>query len=193
MKDIHSGAAAVVWDLDGTLVDSVADLATSLNLLADELGHPHLPLARVRSIIGDGATKLIKRAYGEENYQRDQLFRFLEIYQEHLLDRIEGMLLHIGGTSIFPLALIVIFSLRRRRYLLLPVIIGAAIALGIVGDPAAMPNQLAVRGTDRCQDILGRANTGSGNGDHAMCQRPSSEYGASQRSAGGYVDDGNNG
>ncbi|WP_303723037.1 HAD family hydrolase [Malonomonas rubra] len=76
----------LLFDLDGTLVDSVADLTTSLNLLADELGHPHLPPEHVRTIVGDGATKLIKRAYGEENYQREQLFRFLAIYGEHLLD-----------------------------------------------------------------------------------------------------------
>jgi len=76
----------LLFDLDGTLVDSVADLALSLNLLADELGHPHLSTDHVRSIIGDGASKLIKRAYGAENYQRQYLLRFLEIYAEHLLD-----------------------------------------------------------------------------------------------------------
>ncbi len=77
----------LLFDLDGTLVDSVADLALSLNLLADELGQPRLTTERVRSIVGDGATKLIKRAYGEENYQREHLLRFLEIYAEHLLDQ----------------------------------------------------------------------------------------------------------
>ncbi len=77
----------LLFDLDGTLVDSVADLTTSLNLLADELGHPHLTADYVRSIVGDGATKLIKRAFGPENYQREQLFRFLDIYSEHLLDQ----------------------------------------------------------------------------------------------------------
>lgn len=77
----------LLFDLDGTLVDSVADLTTSLNLLAKELGHPQLSTDYVRSIVGDGATKLIKRAYGAENYQREQLLRFLEIYGEHLLDQ----------------------------------------------------------------------------------------------------------
>lgn len=76
----------LLFDLDGTLVDSVADLALSLNLLADELGHPQLTVEKVRSIVGDGATKLIKRAYGADNYQRGHLLRFLEIYGDHLLD-----------------------------------------------------------------------------------------------------------
>ncbi|SHI90905.1 phosphoglycolate phosphatase [Malonomonas rubra DSM 5091] len=76
----------LLFDLDGTLVDSVADLTLSLNLLAKELGYQQLKPDRVRDMIGDGATKLIKRAYGEENYKREYLFRFLEIYAEHLLD-----------------------------------------------------------------------------------------------------------
>jgi len=76
----------LLFDLDGTLVDSLADLTCALNLLGEELNQPALSSAQVRKIVGDGATKLIKRAFGEVNYQRDQLRRFLEIYNEHLLD-----------------------------------------------------------------------------------------------------------
>ena len=76
----------LLFDLDGTLVDSVTDLTCALNLLGQELGQPPLTAERVRSIVGDGATKLIKRAFGEENYHREQLFRFLAIYGAHLLD-----------------------------------------------------------------------------------------------------------
>ncbi len=77
----------LLFDLDGTLVDSVQDLTCALNLLGEELGDRQ-PLSgeQVRSIVGDGATKLIKRAFGPENYRREQLFRFLEIYGWHLLD-----------------------------------------------------------------------------------------------------------
>ena len=76
----------LLFDLDGTLVDSVRDLTTTLNLLGTELGHPPLSVAEVRTIVGDGAGKLIKRAFGEKNYRRSQLLRFLDIYGEHLLD-----------------------------------------------------------------------------------------------------------
>ncbi|MHB1002466.1 MAG: glycosyltransferase family 39 protein [Thermoleophilia bacterium] len=51
---------------------------------------------------------------------------------EHLLDRIEGLLLHTGGVSLFPLALAAAFSLRRKRYLALPLVAGAAVALGLL-------------------------------------------------------------
>ncbi|PLY06449.1 MAG: HAD family hydrolase [Desulfuromonas sp.] len=77
----------LLFDLDGTLVDSVYDLTTALNLLGDELGQPRLNDNAVRSIIGDGATWLIKRAFGEEQYRREQLFRFLDIYAEHLYEK----------------------------------------------------------------------------------------------------------
>jgi phosphoglycolate phosphatase len=76
----------LLFDLDGTLVDSVADLTCALNLLGAELGRRPLTPDFVRSIVGDGATKLIKRAFGTEHYQREQLFRFLDIYGAHLLD-----------------------------------------------------------------------------------------------------------
>jgi len=76
----------LLFDLDGTLVDSVRDLTGALNLLGAELGQPALSVERVRTIVGDGATKLIKRAFGEENYRGEQLVRFLEIYGEHLID-----------------------------------------------------------------------------------------------------------
>lgn len=83
---MNSTPKYLLFDLDGTLVDSVADLTLSLNLLGEELGQLPLTPGQVRTIVGDGATKLIKRAFGEENYQRDHLFRFLDIYGEHLFD-----------------------------------------------------------------------------------------------------------
>lgn len=76
----------LIFDLDGTLVDSVTDLTNSLNLLATELSLPQLPLERVRNIVGDGVKKLIQRAYGKDVYRREHLLRFLTIYGEHLLD-----------------------------------------------------------------------------------------------------------
>lgn len=50
---------------------------------------------------------------------------------EHILDRLEGMLLHTGGVTIFPLAIIALFSLRRRRYLALPLTVIVAVAIGL--------------------------------------------------------------
>jgi phosphoglycolate phosphatase len=54
---------AVVFDLDGTLVNSVVDLAASLNLLLAEKGLPTHPLDAVRTMVGGGVRNLVARAW----------------------------------------------------------------------------------------------------------------------------------
>jgi phosphoglycolate phosphatase len=78
-----------LFDLDGTLVDSVADLATGVNLLREELDLPPLDLPTVRLFVGDGATALVTRSLPEGWFSPLRLQRFLELYGEHLLDRTE--------------------------------------------------------------------------------------------------------
>ena len=53
---------AVAFDLDGTLIDTVHDLTSSVNELLRECGLPVLPLARVRDLIGKGMANLVGRA-----------------------------------------------------------------------------------------------------------------------------------
>ena len=82
------GAAAVVWDLDGTLVDSAADIATSLNRLLGENQLAALDEARIRNMIGEGVAVLIRRGFAEHGVTPDarhleQLVeRFLVVYAE---------------------------------------------------------------------------------------------------------------
>ncbi|OHB25502.1 MAG: hypothetical protein A2X84_10075 [Desulfuromonadaceae bacterium GWC2_58_13] len=76
-----------LFDLDGTLVDSVLDLATGVNLLRGELGLPPQPVEQVRACVGDGATQLVKRAIPEVPFNETLLRRFLTRYGEHLLDQ----------------------------------------------------------------------------------------------------------
>jgi phosphoglycolate phosphatase len=52
---------AVVFDLDGTLVDTAPDLHAHLNRMLAELGRPGLALAEIRPLIGDGARALLRR------------------------------------------------------------------------------------------------------------------------------------
>ncbi len=88
MKDIHSGAAAVVWDLDGTLVDSAMDIATSLNRLLGENELAALDDALIKNMIGEGVAVLIRRGFEAHGITPDgerleQLVeRFLVIYSE---------------------------------------------------------------------------------------------------------------
>ncbi len=59
---IRPAPRAVVFDLDGTLVDSVQDLAAAMNATLRELGHPPHPTACYRQLIGAGANALVARA-----------------------------------------------------------------------------------------------------------------------------------
>ena len=76
----------LIFDLDGTLVDSVPDLTTSLNMLRKELGCLPLSIQQVAEMVGDGVSILVKRALGDELFQSGHVDRFMEIYAEHLLD-----------------------------------------------------------------------------------------------------------
>ena len=51
----------VAFDLDGTLADTAPDLASALNSVLDDLGRPHIPVAEVRVMIGNGARALLHR------------------------------------------------------------------------------------------------------------------------------------
>ncbi len=78
--------AAIVWDLDGTLVESATDLAAALNTLLNEQNQHSHSVEKVRPMIGNGVAKLIERGFREagapiDTARRDALVpRFLEIY-----------------------------------------------------------------------------------------------------------------
>lgn len=83
----------LVFDLDGTLIDSQIDLANSVNATLEHLGKPTLPLAVIGGYIGDGASMLVRRALGDpegdvhdEIYVENALKFFLEYYRVHKLD-----------------------------------------------------------------------------------------------------------
>jgi len=54
---------SIVWDLDGTLVDSAPDLASALNTVLDMRGFANHSLETVRTMIGNGVPKLIERGF----------------------------------------------------------------------------------------------------------------------------------
>ena len=79
----------VIFDLDGTLIDSRLDLINSVNAMLRHVKHPELPGEVVASYVGDGAPMLVRRALGDpedENFLRNALDYFLSYYREHKLD-----------------------------------------------------------------------------------------------------------
>lgn len=87
----------VIFDLDGTLIDSELDLAASVNAMLRHHGRKELPLAVIDSYIGDGAPTLIRRALGDPSdreFLQDALNYFLAYYRDHKMDNTrsyEGM------------------------------------------------------------------------------------------------------
>jgi len=79
----------VVFDLDGTLVDSQQDLADAANALIVELGGTPVPVEAIAKMVGDGAAMLVRRALTATGVRvtspHDALERFLELYDDRLL------------------------------------------------------------------------------------------------------------
>lgn len=82
----------VIFDLDGTLIDSVPDLAAAANRLLDRLGRPALDLAAARGFVGDGARVFVEKALkATGGIPADlgldgALALFLADYEEHAAD-----------------------------------------------------------------------------------------------------------
>lgn len=79
----------VIFDLDGTLVDSVKDLCEAVNATRVSMGLTALPEEIVASYVGNGAPVLIRRAMGAEASDKrveEALAHFLSYYREHMLD-----------------------------------------------------------------------------------------------------------
>jgi len=75
---------AVMIDLDGTLADTIPDLAAATNLMLRELGRPVLDVERIRDFVGKGIPKLVERALAgsvEGGAPADQMARALPIFE----------------------------------------------------------------------------------------------------------------
>ena len=82
----------IVFDLDGTLINSAPDLCYALNQTLSEINIPEITLQEVMGYLGDGALELIKRGISKysniNNFDTELLrLRFLEIYDNCLLNK----------------------------------------------------------------------------------------------------------
>lgn len=152
--------AAVAFDLDGTLIDSVADIAAATNHCLAAEGLPQHELAQIRAFVGDGSRALLARASGlrAEDPRVDALLdRFLGYYTEHALVHtrlLPGAREVLGALGRFPLAL----CTNKPRATTLAVLEGLGIARffsAVVagGDTAqTKPHAAPLR---RCAELLG--------------------------------------
>jgi phosphoglycolate phosphatase len=91
LRPLPSAASVrlIAFDLDGTLIDSRADLVASVNATLAHLGRHPLPDAVIASYIGDGVHMLVRRALGDPEHEEivtDAVSFFLTYYRVHKLD-----------------------------------------------------------------------------------------------------------
>jgi phosphoglycolate phosphatase len=102
----------LVFDLDGTLINSAQDLCNSVNATLSRFGREPLPDALVSSYIGDGAIMLVRRAlFGlkaaevDEDFLAQAYAYFLDYYRQHKLDNTyayEGVLEALAALRLLP-------------------------------------------------------------------------------------------
>jgi N-acetyl-D-muramate 6-phosphate phosphatase len=127
---------AMLFDLDGTLIDSADDLANAMNAVRADRGEPPVPLARLRPHTARGASSMIAEAYGYDMQHPEYPAlrnRFLEHYARALL-------VH---TKIWPGMSEVLASLDRTRT-----------PWGIVTNKAAQFAEVVVAGLGLAPAVL---------------------------------------
>jgi phosphoglycolate phosphatase len=85
----YGGVRVLIFDLDGTLIDSKLDLAHAVNAMLRDKGRTALAHETVYSYVGNGAGTLVRKALGEgttDGEADEALAFFLGYYREHMLD-----------------------------------------------------------------------------------------------------------
>ena len=104
---------SVVFDLDGTLIDSLPDVLVSLNLLLAEDNRRPLNLAELRNLVGRGATPMVENAYSmtgqtikSTSQLKDTVHRYLKYYKSN----------PVGNTVIFPNVIDTLEKLKQKGF-----------------------------------------------------------------------------
>ncbi len=100
---------AVIFDLDGTLLDTLPDLEYNCNLMLEHFGFPKVDKEKVRLSIGNGATKLVERVLGD-NYDHARFDEYFTYYSK-LYDQSQS-----PKTNFFEGIPTVLRELKKRGY-----------------------------------------------------------------------------
>jgi phosphoglycolate phosphatase len=78
----------VLFDLDGTLLDTAPDMAAALNRLLHEEGRPPLAFADIRPHVSHGSTAMVRLGFGQSDEVAFATLRqrYLQVYSQHLAE-----------------------------------------------------------------------------------------------------------
>lgn len=156
---------AFLFDLDGTLVDTIPDLTKSVNLLREELNLPAVTSNEVRCHVGDGVGLLVQRALPQGLFSEARRLRFMEIYSDHLTDESRiypGIMTFLAMHSGKPMAVVTnkpqaLADIIIDRLGLMPFfqsIIGAELALQKKPHPDMVHRALDLLGSTPGRTVL---------------------------------------
>jgi phosphoglycolate phosphatase len=106
------GVNVLIFDLDGTLIDSKLDLALAVNAMLKFSGRPASTHEEIYSLVGNGAPTLVRRALGESATDAEvdaSLAYFLSYYREHMLDNTvlyPGVMECLGAVEKYSMAVL---------------------------------------------------------------------------------------
>jgi phosphoglycolate phosphatase len=168
----------LIFDLDGTLIESKWDIADAVNLTLRDLGLPERPQEEIFGFVGDGVKRLLRLAVGEMDEARyaEALRVFRAHYLEHCLDRtrfypgVEPVLTHFAQK---PKAVATNKALEYTKVILkglgdhhFDYIVGGDNGFGLKPEPGMLLHILDELGVDKEQAVLIGDSTNDINGGH---------------------------
>lgn len=173
-----SSVDLMIFDLDGTLIESKWDIAHSVNFTLAELGLPQRPIEEIFGFVGDGVKRLLRLAVGEGNQVKfeEALKIFRGYYLEHCLDRttfypgIEPMLQHfsrkdktIATNKSIEYTRVILNGLGPQHFLYM---VGGDNGFGLKPEPGMLVHIMEHMGASKERTILVGDSTNDINGGH---------------------------
>lgn len=178
MRKTKTAVDLLIFDLDGTLIESKWDIATAVNLTLDELGLPLRSQEEIFGFVGDGVKRLLRLSVGEEHGDRfDQALRvFRRHYLAHCLDRTKfypGIEAMLGYFADKQKAVATNKSLEYTQKILAGLgahhfayVVGGDNGFGLKPEPGMLLNILETSGVSRDRAVLVGDSTNDINGGH---------------------------
>jgi phosphoglycolate phosphatase len=168
----------LIFDLDGTLIESKWDIAHSVNFTLNALGLPERPIEEIFGFVGDGVKRLLRLAVGEGNQEKfeEALKVFRGYYLEHCLDRttfypgIEPMLEHfahkqkvIATNKSIEYTRVILNGLGPQHFTYM---VGGDNGFGLKPEPGMLLHIISKMGVSKDRTVLVGDSTNDINGGH---------------------------